>query len=214
LSLVLADLLASPKTFSATKPRTGDNRLIHQQLAEILRDQGDFEYPSRLHRCERSAEHCHLRRKCQRWHVHPDGHAPQRPVVHDGRHRLRRKCGNDHHRYRRGGHGCSRHRLGERSHRCLGRTAYHDAARPDVQWCVGRQQQPRSDHHQRCGADGWHGWCRNHVRRSNHRKAWATLKVLGLVTSAPPAQGANPTGIVTSPKGAIPHGLARRRSRL
>jgi hypothetical protein len=210
LSLVLADLLASPKTFSATKPRTGDNRLIHQQLAEILRDQGDFEYPA--------------------------GYTGVNEVqniaifggsVSAGTFTLTVTL--------RSGQSFTTAGIAFGANAATIQTAIDVAATAAAVpgWVNGHivvsggpltttplvltfsgASVAANNHGQTTinGAGltgGTAGAATTSVDGQTNRKAWATLKVLGLVTSAPPAQGANPTGIVTSPKGAIPHGLSK-----
>lgn len=210
MSLVLADLLASPKTFSAVGPRVGDNRLIHQQLAEILRDQGDFEYPSGYTALN----------EIQNIAIFGGS-------VSAGTFTLTVTL--------RNGQTFTTAAIAFGANAATITTAIDVAATaaavtgwvnghivvtggpltttPLVLTFSGASVASNNHGQTTINGSGLTGGTAGAATTSQNgqttRKAWATLKVLGLVTSAPPAQGADPTGVVTSPHGAIPHGLSK-----
>jgi hypothetical protein len=209
LTLVLADLLASPKTFSATGPRTGDNRLIHQQLAEILRDDGDFEYPSGY----TSANEV---QSIAAFGGSPSGGTFTLTVT------------------LRSGQSFTTAGIAYNANNTTIQTAIDVAATAAAVpgWVNGHivvtggplstdaititfsgasvsgQNQGQTTINATGVTGGTAGAATTSVDGQTTRKAWATLNVLGIVTSAPPAQGADPTGIVTCARGHHPHGLS------
>ena len=207
MTLVLADLIASPKTFSPTGPRTGDNRLIHQQLAGIIRENGDFEYPSGFEAVN----------EVQNIAIHV-------ATVSGGTYTLTFTL--------RDGTTFTTGNIAFDANAATIITAI-DAASPAsvTNGHIVATGGPLSttplvltfsgatvagQNHGQTTIDGTlltgggtAGAATTSTNGQTVRKAWAALKVLGLVTSAPPDQGVDPTGVVTSPEGAIPHGLAK-----
>jgi hypothetical protein len=214
LTLVLADLLASPKTFSAVGPRVGDNRLIHQQLAEILRDDGDFEYPSGYTALN----------EIQTITAHTGG-------VDGGTYTLTFNF--------RSGETFTTAAIAYDANAATIKTAINTAAtlagivgwtNNDIAVTGGPLSTTTatftfsgtsvaSNNHGQTTINGAAltvggnpggaaGTAATSQNGQTARKAWAALNVLGLVTSAPPAQGVDPTGITTCPRGGFPHGLS------